>query len=251
LIVIFVFVCWLIFNVLLYFYYYPNKFVFELKKSLGQSDLNANKANALFGSQFLLKYLNSSKVTHEHVLEIVWTLVPSIVLILIAIPSFALLYAMDEVISPSITLKVIGHQWYWSYEYSDFDVLAAINGKAEAFNNYNINFTSYMVPEDELELGQFRLLEVDNPVVLPINTHVRVIITAGDVLHAWAVPSLGVKMDAVPGRLNQTSIYIKRPGKYFGQCSELCGVNHGFMPIVVHAVSLKDYLSWLHSKFEV
>jgi heme/copper-type cytochrome/quinol oxidase subunit 2 len=147
---------------------------------------------------------------------------------------------MDEVIDPAITLKVIGHQWYWSYEYSDYNTS----------EEDTINFDSYMIAEDDLELGQLRLLEVDNRVVLPINTHIRVLITSTDVIHAWAVPSLGVKCDAYPGRLNQINTFIKREGVFHGQCSELCGVNHGFMPIVVEAVSLTDYVSWVSSKME-
>jgi cytochrome c oxidase subunit 2 len=178
--------------------------------------------------------LAGNNVTHGTVLEIVWTLTPSFILMLIAVPSFSLLYSMDEIIDPTITLKAIGHQWYWSYEYSDYAS--------------EINFDSYMIPTEELSLGQFRLLEVDNAVVLPTHTHVRVIITAADVLHSWAVPSLGVKLDAVPGRLNQTSVFIKREGVYYGQCSEICGVNHGFMPIAIKAVSMDSYLSWVNSK---
>jgi len=178
--------------------------------------------------------LEGNGVTHGTILEIVWTLIPSFILMLIAIPSFSLLYSMDEIIDPSVTLKAIGHQWYWSYEYSDY--------------NDTIAFDSYMVPTEELTLGQFRLLEVDNPVVLPTNVHIRVIITAVDVLHSWAVPALGVKLDAVPGRLNQASVFIKRSGVYYGQCSELCGVNHGFMPISVKAVDMDSYVSWINSK---
>ena len=165
---------------------------------------------------------------------------PSLILIIIAVPSFALLYSMDEIVDPSITLKAIGHQWYWTYELSDY---------SENDEN-SIVFDSYMVPEDDLTLGQLRLLEVDNRVVLPIQTHVRVLVTAADVLHSWAVPSLGVKCDAVPGRLNQTSIFLQRPGVFYGQCSEICGVNHGFMPIVVEGVSLDEYITWLSNKLE-
>ena len=145
---------------------------------------------------------------------------------------------MDEVIDPIITLKVIGSQWYWSYEYSD----------NLEFSDEPLIFDSYMVQENDLELGQFRLLEVDNRVIVPTNSHIRVLITASDVLHSWAIPSLGVKLDACPGRLNQTSMFIKREGVFYGQCSEICGVNHGFMPIVVEAVSLEDYLTWLKNK---
>ena len=173
-------------------------------------------------------------------LEIVWTVTPSFILMVIAIPSFALLYSMDEIVDPSLTLKVIGHQWYWTYEYSDYSV----NDEG------SIVFDSYMIPEDDLELGQLRLLEVDNRVVLPVNTHIRIIITAADVLHSWAVPALGIKCDAVPGRLNQTSLFLKREGVFYGQCSEICGANHGFMPIVVEGVQLNDYLNWVSNKLE-
>jgi cytochrome c oxidase subunit 2 len=179
--------------------------------------------------------------THATTVEIVWTIVPAIVLMVIAVPSFALLYAMDEIIDPAITLKIVGHQWYWSYEYSDYC----------ADGSEPIAFDAYMLPEEDLEPGNLRLLEVDNRVVLPVDTHVRLIITAADVLHCWAMPSFGVKMDACPGRLNQTSVFIKREGTYYGQCSEICGVNHGFMPIVVDAVSLEDYVRWISSKIEL
>ena len=180
------------------------------------------------------------KIIHGTTIEIAWTVAPSLILVLIAIPSFALLYSMDEVVDPAVTIKAIGHQWYWSYEYSDYN----------QSDSEGIAFDSYMIPEDELELGQLRLLEVDNRVVVPVNTHVRMIMTSADVLHSWAVPSLGVKTDAVPGRLNQTPIFVKREGVFYGQCSELCGANHAFMPIVVEAVSLDNYVSWVSNKLE-
>jgi cytochrome c oxidase subunit 2 len=182
----------------------------------------------------------ASNITHGTTIEIIWTVTPSIILMVIAVPSFALLYSIDEVIDPAITLKVIGHQWYWSYEYSDY---SDIEGNS-------ISFDSYMTSDDDLESGQIRLLEVDNRVVLPANTHVRALVTATDVLHSWAIPSLGVKMDACPGRLNQVSIFIKRQGTFFGQCSELCGVQHGFMPIVIEAVSVEDYIKWVSVQTE-
>jgi cytochrome c oxidase subunit 2 len=163
--------------------------------------------------------------------------VPSLILILVALPSFALLYSIDEVIDPSLTLKCVGHQWYWSYEYSDFESQLG-----------TIAFDSYMVAEDELEIGELRLLEVDNRIVLPTNTHIRVLITAADVLHSWAVPSLGVKVDACIGRLNQTSLYMLRTGVFYGQCSEICGVGHANMPIVVESVHLDKYIAWLAEK---
>ena len=181
-----------------------------------------------------------SKIIHGTTIEIAWTVTPSLILMIIALPSFALLYSMDEVVDPAITIKAIGHQWYWSYEYSDYS----------RSDDSSIVFDSYMIPEDDLQPGQLRLLEVDNRIVLPVNTHVRIIITAADVLHSWTVPSLGVKTDAVPGRLNQASIFLKREGIFYGQCSEICGTNHGFMPIVVEGVSLDDYISWVSNKLE-
>ena len=179
-------------------------------------------------------------IIHASTLEVVWTIVPGIVLMIIAIPSFALLYAADELVDPAMTIKVVGHQWYWSYEYSDY----------ETEEGESLNFDSYLVAEDDLATGSLRLLEVDNRVVVPTNTHIRVIVTAADVLHCWAVPSFGFKIDACPGRLNQSSIYVQREGVYYGQCSEICGVNHGFMPIVVEAVALNDYVSWISNKLE-
>ena len=209
---------------------------------------------ALFTSWLLLTSLfyyyekfkiKSEMFTHSTPLEIIWTIVPAIVLLVISIPSFALLYSIDEMIDPSVTLKIIGHQWYWSYEYSDFKIFE------ESSLKQGIEFDSYMIPIDELKLGNLRLLEVDNRVILPTNTHVRVLVTAADVLHSWAVPSFGLKVDACPGRLNQTSLFIKRSGTYFGQCSEICGVNHGFMPIVIKAISSKEYLYWLNGTFKI
>lgn len=181
---------------------------------------------------------NPSSLAHGTLIEIIWTLTPALILIIIAIPSFSLLYAMDEIISPTITIKTIGHQWYWSYEYSDY----------QSDEGEPVLFESYMIPEEDLQLGQFRLLEVDNNMVIPVNTHVRIIVSAADVLHSWAIPSLGIKCDAIPGRLNQTSIFIKREGIYYGQCSEICGINHGFMPIVIEAVKLPNYVSWISNK---
>jgi cytochrome c oxidase subunit 2 len=176
--------------------------------------------------------------THGTVIELIWTVTPALVLVAIAFPSFRLLYLMDEVIDPAITVKAVGSQWFWSYEYSDY-----ISDSGEP-----IAFDSFMVPEADLEEGQFRLLEVDNRVVLPVDTHVRFILTGSDVIHSFAIPALGLKLDAIPGRLNQTSTFINREGLFYGQCSEICGVNHGFMPIVIEAVSLEKYLAWLNEQ---
>lgn len=168
------------------------------------------------------------KFSHHWKLERIWTYIPTYILILIALPSFTLLYTIDELHNPKLTLKIIGHQWYWSYEYSDW----AIDSIDDS-----IMFDSYMLAEDDLVLGAYRLLEVDNRVILPTRQSVRLLITSADVLHSWAIPSFGVKMDACPGRLNQVGLYIRREGTYYGQCSELCGIGHGFMPIVVDSTT--------------
>nr|YP_010265402.1 cytochrome c oxidase subunit II [Cyphoderus aff. similis]UIR97914.1 cytochrome c oxidase subunit 2 [Cyphoderus aff. similis] len=163
-------------------------------------------------------------------LELFWTVTPSFILIFIGLPSIRLLYMLDEVYKPSLTIKTIGHQWYWSYEYSDF---------------LNIEFDSYMTPSNELENHSTRLLDVDNRTVIPFNTQIRTIITAADVLHSWTVPALGVKADAVPGRLNQVNFFTNRPGLFFGQCSEICGANHSFMPICMESVTSKFFINWI------
>nr|QXM16989.1 cytochrome c oxidase subunit 2 [Neoneuromus fenestralis] len=163
-------------------------------------------------------------------IEIIWTILPAITLIFIALPSLQLLYLLDEISDPTITFKAIGHQWYWSYEYSDF---------------MNNEFDSYMIPMNEMTSDSFRLLDVDNRVILPMLSQVRVLVTATDVLHSWAVPSLGVKIDGTPGRLNQTSFFINRPGLFYGQCSEICGANHSFMPIVIESVSSNSFINWI------
>nr|WBV80542.1 cytochrome c oxidase subunit 2 [Macropes harringtonae] len=176
----------------------------------------------LFINRFLLE---------GQTIEFIWTLLPAVTLIFIALPSLHLLYMIDEVNKPLLTLKSIGHQWYWSYEYSDFN---------------NIEFDSYMKPTNELDMNEFRLIDVDNRIILPMNIQTRVLVTAADVLHSWAMPSLGIKIDATPGRLNQGSFKINRPGIMFGQCSEICGANHSFMPIVIESVPLKNFIKWLN-----
>nr|WMQ72197.1 cytochrome oxidase subunit II [Okanagana mariposa mariposa] len=163
-------------------------------------------------------------------IEFIWTLLPAMTLIFIALPSLRLLYLLDEVNNPLLTIKIVGHQWYWSYEYSDF---------------LNIEFDSYMKSMNNLNKNEFRLIEVDNRMILPFNTQIRLMITSTDVLHSWAMPSLGIKVDAVPGRLNQVSIMINRPGLIYGQCSEICGSNHSFMPIVIESINNKMFLNWL------
>nr|WGO57836.1 cytochrome c oxidase subunit II [Polyphaga plancyi] len=176
---------------------------------------------------FINKFINRFMLEGQ-MIEVAWTIMPATILIFIAIPSLRLLYLMDEINSPTLTLKTIGHQWYWSYEYSDF---------------INVEFDSYLMT-DEMS-NKFRLLDVDNRTILPFNTFIRIIITAADVLHSWTVPSLGVKADATPGRLNQTSFLISRPGLFFGQCSEICGANHSFMPIVIESTNTENFISWI------
>lgn len=314
------------------------------------------------------KHPEPKEFNHDPIIEAVWTIAPAFILIAIAVPSFSLLYSMDEVVDPMLTVKAIGHQWYWSYEldvsrrdnffdYIEADIpkpkirrttdtpaLIKLNKKLSAkpikgfvkFKRHNplqlyikmlkktgqvsysrprlfrlgfevnkaqaaysleksrlsltdvllkpvlelnpkqpliyfklfefitrehllkssvewvspsVKFDSYMIPENELPFGGLRLLEVDNRLVLPVNTHIRLMVTSVDVIHSWAVPSLGIKVDGIPGRLNQTALYIKRPGVFYGQCSELCGVNHGFMPIVVEAVDFDQFIDWVCFNF--
>lgn len=179
---------------------------------------------------FAYKYLK-----HGQTLEIIWTIFPAVILLLIAFPSFILLYLSDEVLTPAMTIKVIGLQWYWKYEYSDF-----VSETGET-----IEFESYIIPEDMLEVGQLRLLDTDTSIVVPVDTHIRFVITANDVIHSFALPSLGIKVDATPGRLNQVSALVQRTGVYYGQCSELCGVNHGLMPIKLECVTINEFVEWL------
>jgi heme/copper-type cytochrome/quinol oxidase subunit 2 len=177
-------------------------------------------------------------LTHGTLIELIWTITPAIVLIFIAFPSFKLLYLMDEVNDPSMSVLAEGHQWYWSYQYPDF----------LDSNDEFIEFDSYIVPDSDLEEGRLRMLEVDNRVILPELTHVRFIITSGDVIHSFSCNSLGIKCDAYPGRLNQVSIFVNREGVFYGQCSEICGILHSSMPIVIESVSLEKFLTWLEEQ---
>jgi cytochrome c oxidase subunit 2 len=172
--------------------------------------------------------------THGTLIEIIWTIIPALILLCIAIPSFQLLYLMDSVIEPAVTIKAIGYQWYWGYEYNDYDNVIA--------------YDSYMIPSDELLEGQYRLFEVDNKLIVPVDTRIRIVASAADVIHSFAVPSLGVKIDCIPGRLNVTSFLIDREGVFYGACSELCGSSHYGMPIVIEAVSIDKYISWISSQ---
>nr|YP_008758475.2 cytochrome c oxidase subunit II [Hexanchus nakamurai] len=183
---------------------------------------------------YIILAMVSTKLTNKYILdsqeiEIVWTILPAIILILIALPSLRILYLMDEINDPHLTIKAMGHQWYWSYEYTDYE---------------DLMFDSYMIQTQDLTPGQFRLLETDHRMIVPMESPIRVLVSAEDVLHSWTVPALGVKMDAVPGRLNQTAFIVSRPGIYYGQCSEICGANHSFMPIVVEAVPLEHFENW-------
>nr|WDA93947.1 cytochrome c oxidase subunit 2 [Phyllomyza sp.] len=178
---------------------------------------------------FFNKYTNRF-LLHGQTIEIIWTILPAIILLFIALPSLRLLYLLDEINEPSLTLKTIGHQWYWSYEYSDFKM---------------IEFDSYMIPINEMNNNSFRLLDVDNRTIIPMNSQIRILVTATDVIHSWTVPALGIKVDGTPGRLNQTNFLINRPGLFYGQCSEICGANHSFMPIVIESIPSKYFIKWM------
>jgi len=175
-----------------------------------------------------------AQFSHNVLIEVLWTVIPVVILIIIAIPSFKLLYYSDHTENPELTLKVTGYQWYWGYEYPDQE---------------NLAFSSYMIKDAEIDKakGQERLLSTDNAVVLPIDTNIQILTTASDVIHSWAVPAFGVKLDAVPGRVNETWVRIEKPGVYYGQCSELCGKDHSYMPIEIHAVTKEEFKNWLVS----
>nr|YP_011020620.1 cytochrome c oxidase subunit II [Anaxarcha graminea]WQH82611.1 cytochrome c oxidase subunit II [Anaxarcha graminea] len=189
---------------------------------------------------YMILSLMTNKYWDRHVmdgqyLEILWTILPAVVLVFIAMPSIRILYLIEENSKPILTLKTVGHQWYWSYEYSDFT---------------DIEFDSYMTPQNELDLHNIRLLEVDNRVTLPMNTLTRMLITSEDVIHSWTIPSIGVKSDATPGRLNQATFWFSRPGMFYGQCSEICGANHSFMPIVIETTSINGFINWISNLSE-
>lgn len=170
------------------------------------------------------------QIVERQEIELFWTVAPAFILLIIGFPSIRILYLIDESYTPFLTLKTLGHQWYWSYEYSDFS---------------DKEFDSYLIPSDSREINNFRLLEVDNFIVLPFMLQVRNLVSSTDVLHSWTIPSLGVKVDAVPGRLNQINIILSRPGLYFGQCSEICGANHRFIPISLESINLKNFIEWI------
>nr|YP_010503112.1 cytochrome c oxidase subunit II [Hemigrammus ocellifer]UXD78995.1 cytochrome c oxidase subunit II [Hemigrammus ocellifer] len=184
---------------------------------------------------YIIVAMVSTKLTNKYILdsqeiEIVWTILPAVILFLIAFPSLRILYLMDEIDNPHLTVKALGHQWYWTYEYTDYQ---------------DISYDSYMIPAADLAPGQFRLLEADHRMVIPMGSPIRVLITSDDVLHSWALPAMGIKTDAMPGRLNQTAFIAARSGVFYGQCSEICGANHSFMPIVMEAVPLSHFEDWM------
>jgi cytochrome c oxidase subunit 2 len=185
----------------------------------------------IFFNKFSYRFLLEGQI-----IEIIWTLMPAIILIFIALPSLRLLYLLDEINNPIVTIKTIGHQWYWSYEYSDF---------------FNIEFDSYIIPTNELKPFNFRLLDVDNRIAVPYNSQIRILVTSFDVIHSWTIPSLNIKIDATPGRLNQVRIFTNRTGIFFGQCSEICGANHRFIPIVLESISPKIFLNWIYKISEI
>nr|YP_010443312.1 cytochrome c oxidase subunit II [Apogonia cf. basalis]UTE83840.1 cytochrome c oxidase subunit II [Apogonia cf. basalis] len=180
----------------------------------------------LFFNKFNYRFLLEGQT-----IEMIWTILPAITLIFIAIPSLHLLYMLDEINNPVVSVKSIGHQWYWSYEYNDF---------------MKFEFNSYMIPQNELTLSSFRLLDVDNRTILPYNSQIRMIVSSTDVIHSWTIPTLSVKIDAIPGRLNQISFLINRTGLLFGQCSEICGANHSFMPITIESISPTYFIKWIY-----
>ena len=171
-----------------------------------------------------------SRTTHNTLVEVLWTVVPIVILVTIAVPSFRLLYFADRAANPEMTVKATGHQWYWSYEYPDHG---------------DFSFDAIMVPDSDIKAGQVRLLSTDNAVVVPVDTDVRLLTTSADVIHSWAMPAFGVKLDANPGKVNETWFRVTQVGTYYGQCSELCGVNHGFMPIEIRAVSKAEFTRWV------
>nr|YP_009526271.1 cytochrome c oxidase subunit II [Neolucanus maximus]AXU40285.1 cytochrome c oxidase subunit II [Neolucanus maximus] len=185
---------------------------------------------SLFFNKFNYRFLLEGQT-----IEVIWTILPAITLIFIALPSLRLLYLLDELNNPLISVKSIGHQWYWSYEYTDFK---------------SIEFDSYMIPNPEIKLSSFRLLDVDNRMILPFNSQIRLMVTAADVIHSWTIPSMSIKIDATPGRLNQISFLMNRTGLFYGQCSEICGANHSFMPIVVESISPPYFTKWVSKMAE-
>nr|WLE69255.1 cytochrome c oxidase subunit II [Aphidius gifuensis] len=178
---------------------------------------------------FLNKFINR-QIMHNQLLELIWTLIPMLILVFMAVPSLKILYMVEEIINPFMTLNILGHQWYWSYEYVDFK---------------NLSFNSFMIQDNFIDLGNYRLLEVDNHLIIPYNMNIRFLVSSVDVIHSWAISSLGIKVDATPGRVNQIMSNLNRVGIFYGQCSEICGLNHSFMPIVLESTNLLFFFNWV------
>nr|WLE71140.1 cytochrome c oxidase subunit II [Aphidius gifuensis] len=178
---------------------------------------------------FLNKFINR-QIMHNQLLELIWTLIPMLILVFMAVPSLKILYMVEEIINPFMTLNILGHQWYWSYEYVDFK---------------NLSFDSFMIQDNFIDLGNYRLLEVDNHLIIPYNMNIRFLVSSVDVIHSWAISSLGIKVDATPGRVNQIMSNLNRVGIFYGQCSEICGLNHSFMPIVLESTNLLFFFNWV------
>nr|YP_009775986.1 cytochrome c oxidase subunit II [Paraahimia luodianensis]QJA16296.1 cytochrome c oxidase subunit II [Paraahimia luodianensis] len=181
-------------------------------------------------TMIMIKSFNNRFTLEHQMIELVWTIMPAILLIFIAMPSLKILYMLEESSKPLMSIKTIGHQWFWSYEYSDFK---------------KIEFDSYMKNSNLLENKEFRLLETDNKIVIPYNTQTRMLMSSSDVIHSWTIPVLGIKMDASPGRMNQSNLIMNRPGIFYGQCSEICGANHSFMPIMLESVNMNTFINWI------
>nr|WLE66200.1 cytochrome c oxidase subunit II [Aphidius gifuensis]WLE66239.1 cytochrome c oxidase subunit II [Aphidius gifuensis]WLE66369.1 cytochrome c oxidase subunit II [Aphidius gifuensis]WLE66382.1 cytochrome c oxidase subunit II [Aphidius gifuensis]WLE66395.1 cytochrome c oxidase subunit II [Aphidius gifuensis] len=178
---------------------------------------------------FFNKFINR-QIMHNQLLELIWTLIPMLILVFMAIPSLKILYMVEEIINPFMTLNILGHQWYWSYEYVDFK---------------NLLLDSFMIQDNFIDLGNYRLLEVDNHLIIPYNMNIRFLVSSVDVIHSWAISSLGIKVDATPGRVNQIMSNLNRVGIFYGQCSEICGLNHSFMPIVLESTNLLFFFNWV------
>nr|YP_010583054.1 cytochrome c oxidase subunit II [Eurhadina exclamationis]UGN61500.1 cytochrome c oxidase subunit II [Eurhadina exclamationis] len=178
----------------------------------------------------LMKSFNNRFMMENQMIELIWTILPAVMLIFIAMPSLKILYMIEETTKPMISIKAIGHQWYWSYEYSDFT---------------KVEFDSYMKPSSDVKTNQFRLLETDNKLIIPYNMQTRMLMSSTDVLHSWTIPVLGIKVDASPGRINQGNMNMSRPGLYYGQCSEICGANHSFMPILLESINMNSFIKWI------
>lgn len=176
------------------------------------------------------KKINNRIILKNELIELIWTTIPILILIIIALPSLKILYIIEELINPSISIKIIGHQWYWSYEYSD---------------SKKIEYESYI--KKKIKTNEFRLLEVDNQTCIPFITQIRLILSSIDVIHSWTIPSLGIKTDAIPGRINQSQTTINKPGLFYGQCSEICGLNHSFIPIKIESINIDYFIKWIKS----